>query len=44
MALPAPVVENVFQTQINTPLGMGREANYIKLTDYYSTNKKDIYE
>ena len=25
-------------------LGAGREANHAKLTDYYSTNKKDIYE
>ena len=47
MALPAPVVGNVFQTQINTltwALGAGRETNHAKLTDYYDTDKEDIYE
>ncbi|SRR6266498_4176890 len=47
MTLSAPVAGNVLQTQINMlvwALGMGRKANHIKLTDYYSTDKEDIYE
>jgi len=47
IALPTPVIRNVLQTQINMlawALGAGREANHIKLTDYYNTDKEDIYE
>ncbi len=47
MALSAPVAGNVLQTQINTlawALRARREVNHAKLTDYYGTDKKDIYE
>ncbi len=47
MALPAPVLGNKLQIQVNTlvwTLEAGREANHAKLTDYYDTNKEDIYE
>ncbi len=47
MILPVSVIGNELQTQVNTlawALGAGREANYMKLTDYYGTDKKDIYE
>ena len=47
MALPTLVVGNELQTQVNTltqALRAGKEANHVKLTDYYSTDKEDIYE
>ena len=47
MALLEIVAGNVLQTQINMlaqALGVGREVNHVKLTDYYGTDKEDIYE
>ena len=47
MALPISVAENVLQIQINMlawALGAGKEATHAKLTDYYGTDKEDIYE
>ncbi len=47
IALLVLVAEDAMQTQINTltwALGTERENNYVKLTDYYGTDKEDIYE
>ncbi len=47
MVLPALVQENVLKIQINTfawTLKVRRKDNHMKLTDYYGTDKKDIYE
>ena len=47
MALLASIVRNELQTQVNTfawALEAEKEANHVKLTDYYGIDKEDIYE